>query len=261
MSDLSDRLAFAVAAAEDVQPLILRHFQNPELEVERKGDDSPVTVADKECEIRLRDAIGKRFPHDGVLGEEFKEVAGTNSYRWVLDPIDGTKPFVHGVPLFGTLIGLERDGACVLGVARFPGLNEVVFGAEGLGATWINTRGVSRPARVSDVSAPDAALFCTANPRRWRDRGAGPAFERFTEDFRLTRGWADCYGHMLVATGRAEVMIDPIMSLWDAAALLPILKEAGGHFLTWTGEDRADGGDGVSVNAKLRDEVLGRLRA
>ena len=177
----------------------------------------------------------------------------------MLDPIDGTKPFIRGVPLFGTLIGLERDGVCVLGVCRFPGLDEVVFGAEGLGATWINGRGVSRPARVSEVSDPGDALFCTANPRRWRERGAGPAFGRFTDDFRLSRGWADCYGHMLVATGRAEVMVDPVMSLWDAAALLPILKEAGGCFVDWTGTERADGGDGVSVNAALKDEVLRRL--
>ena len=259
MSDLSDRLAFALACAEDVQPLILRHFQNPDLEVVRKGDDSPVTVADRECETRIRDAIHRRFPEDGVLGEEFEEVKGSNAYRWVLDPIDGTKPFIHGVPLFGTLIGLERDGRCVLGVARFPGLNEVVFGADGLGATWINGRGVTRPARVSEVASPKEALFCTANPRRWRDRGAGAAFERFTDDYRLTRGWADCYGHMLVATGRAEAMVDPVMSLWDAAALLPILKEAGGHFVTWSGEERADGGDGVSVNAALKGDVLGRL--
>ena len=259
MSDLQDRLTFALACAEDVQPLILRHFQNPDLEIIRKGDDSPVTVADRECETRIRDAIHRRFPKDGVLGEEFEEVRGSNAYRWVLDPIDGTKPFIHGVPLFGTLIGLERDGRCVLGVARFPGLNEVVFGAEGLGATWINGRGVTRPARVSEVVSPKEALFCTANPRRWRDRGAGAAFERFTDDYRLTRGWADCYGHMLVATGRAEVMVDPVMSLWDAAALLPILKEAGGHFVTWSGEERADGGNGVSVNAALKGDVLGRL--
>ena len=242
-----------------MQPLILRHFQNPELEVERKGDDSPVTVADKECEIRLRDAIAKRFPKDGVLGEEFEEVPGSNGYRWVLDPIDGTKPFVRGVPLFGTLVGLERDGRCVLGVCRFPGLDEVVYAAAGQGAYWRRSTGERRAARVSAVSDPGEALFCTANPRRWRDRGAGAALDGFTDDYRLSRGWADCYGHMLVATGRAEVMVDPVMSLWDAAALLPILKEAGGHFVTWAGEERADGGDGISVNAPLKPDVLRRL--
>ena len=260
MSDLESRLHFALDAAEDVQPLILRHFQNPDLEVIRKGDDSPVTVADRECETRIRDAIAKRFPQDGILGEEFEEVPGSNSYRWVLDPIDGTKPFVRGVPLFGTLIGLERDGRCVLGVSRFPGLNEVVYGAEGLGAWWVPNRGGKRRARVSEVSSPSDALFCSANPRRWEDRGMKAAFDSFTKDYRLTRGWADCYGHMLVATGRAEAMVDPTMSLWDAAALLPILKEAGGHFVTWAGEERADGGDGISVNAALKDDVLGRLR-
>ena len=259
MSDLQSRLAFALDAAEDVQPLILRHFQNPDLEVIRKGDDSPVTVADRECETRIRDAIAKRFPNDGVLGEEFEEVPGSNSYRWVLDPIDGTKPFVRGVPLFGTLIGLERDGRCVLGVSRFPGLNEVVYGAEGLGAWWVSANGRKREARVSEVNSPDAALFCTANPRRWEDRGMRAALDGFVRDFRLTRTWADCYGHMLVATGRAEAMVDPTMSLWDAAALLPILKEAGGAFVDWQGEERADGGDGISVNAALKDEVLGRL--
>ena len=259
MSDLQARLDFANNAALDVQPFILEHFQNPDLEVIRKGDDSPVTVADRGAEERIRDAIAAKFPQDGILGEEFEEVPGSNSYRWVLDPIDGTKPFVRGVPLFGTLIGLERDGVCVLGVSRFPGLNEVVYGAEGLGAWWVLGNGSKRRAKVSTVDSPDAALFCSANPRRWEDRGMKAAFDSFTKDYRLTRGWADCYGHMLVATGRAEAMVDPVMSLWDAAALLPILKEAGGHFVTWNGEERADGGDGISVNAALKDDVLRRL--
>ncbi|MEM9701374.1 MAG: histidinol-phosphatase [Planctomycetota bacterium] len=260
MSDLETRLDFANQAALEVQPFILEYFQNPDLEVIRKGDDSPVTVADRGAEERIRDAIAAKFPDDGILGEEFEEVPGKNGYRWVLDPIDGTKPFIRGVPLFGTLIGLERDGQCVLGVSRFPGLNEVVYGAEGLGAWWVRNDGSKRRAKVSAVSSPNDALFCTANPRRWADRDAQGAFDSFLADYRLTRGWADCYGHMLVATGRAEVMVDPIMSLWDAAALLPILKEAGGHFATWAGEERADGGDGVSVNAALRDDVMRRLR-
>ncbi|NNJ26457.1 histidinol-phosphatase [Alienimonas chondri] len=259
MSDLQERLDFANQAALDVQPFILEYFQNPDLEVIRKGDDSPVTVADKGAEERIRDAIAAKFPDDGILGEEFDEVPGSNSYRWVLDPIDGTKPFVRGVPLFGTLIGLERDGKCVLGVSRFPGLNEVVYGAEGLGAWWIRGDGSKRRAKVSEISSPDEALLCTANPRRWTDRSMKEAFELFNTDYRLTRGWADCYGHMLVATGRAEVMIDPVMSLWDAAALLPIVKEAGGSFVTWAGEERADGGDGISVNAALKEDVLRRL--
>ena len=259
MSDLETRLSFALDAAKSVQPFILEHFQNPDLEVIRKGDDSPVTAADRGAEERIRDAIAAKFPDDGILGEEFEEVPGSNSYRWVLDPIDGTKPFVRGVPLFGTLIGLERDGRCVLGVSRFPGLDEVVYGAEGLGAWWQQKDREPRRARVSAVASPAEALFCTANPRRWEDRGQRAAFNGFVRDFRLTRTWADCYGHMLVATGRAEAMVDPTMSLWDAAALLPILKEAGGRFVTWSGEERADGGDGVSVNAALADEVLRRL--
>ena len=259
MSDLKTRLDFALRAAESVQPFILEHFQNPDLEVERKGDASPVTIADKGAEERIRDLITAEFPGDGVLGEEFPEVKGSNEYRWILDPIDGTKPFIRGVPLFGTLIGMERNGEAVLGVSRFPGLDEVVYAAEGLGAWWKRKREEPRRARVSSVDSLEEALFCTANPRRWDDRGRRATFDELAGRCRLTRTWADCYGHCLVATGRAELMVDPTMSEWDAAALLPILKEAGGHFMTWEGEATIYGGEGVSVNATLRDEVAGLL--
>jgi len=259
INDLDGRLDFAVAVAAEVGELIMRHFHDTELVVERKRDDSPVTAADREAEQLIRRRVAEQWPDDGVLGEEFEETDGSNGFRWILDPIDGTKSFIHHVPLFGTLIGLEHDGQMVAGVCRMPALDEVAYGGIGLGAWWQQGGGDPRPARVSTVQHLDQALFCTTTITRWRTLGRQDVFDRFCSSAALVRGWSDCYGHLLVATGRADVMVDPVMNIWDAAALLPILQEAGGHFLTLDGRAVVDGGNGLSVNAELRDEVLGLI--
>ena len=255
------RLDFAVAAARDVSPFILSHFQNPDLEVVSKADASPVTVADKGAEERLRDAIAAKFAGDGVLGEEFDEVVGHNGFRWILDPIDGTKSFIHGVPLFGTLIGIEQDGVMVAGVSRFPALDEVCYAAVGGGAWWQVRDEKPRAARVADMSRLEDAVFCTTTMRRWDKLGQKEKFYQLCNRAKLTRGWGDCYGHCLVATGRVQLMIDTAMSLWDAAALLPIVTEAGGIFVDWTGTQTAAGGNGLSVVPGLEDEVMGILKS
>ena len=260
-SPIRARLDFAVQAARDVSPFILSHFQNADLEVISKFDATPVTVADRGAEELLRARIGERFPDDGILGEEFGEKPSGNGYRWILDPIDGTKSFVHGVPLFGTLIGLERGEDVVLGVCRFPALDEVVYAARGSGAWWQIRDFDPRRVRVSEVARLSEGLFCTTTISRWERIGRRDAFEKLVDTARLSRGWGDCYGHMLVATGRAEVMVDTAMNPWDAAALLPIVEEAGGHFLDWKGQPTIHGGNGVSVNAAIRNEVLEILRA
>ena len=255
-NDLADRLEFAVALAAEAGELILRHYGDADLSVDRKSDDSPVTAADREAEQLIRVRVSERWPGDGVLGEEFGETPGTSGFRWILDPLDGTKSFIHHVPLFGTLVGLEHDGVMVAGVCRMPALDEVVYGGIGLGAWWQRGSDEPRVARVSNVERLDRALFCTTTITGWKTTGRQAIFDRLCDAAGLVRGWSDCYGHLLVATGRADVMVDPEMNTWDAAALLPILQEAGGHFVTLDGRAVVDGGNGLSVNSAIRDEVL-----
>lgn len=256
MAELSDRLDFALRAAREASTLILRYYQNADLAVDLKGDLSPVTAADRGAEELLRGLIEREFPHDGVLGEEFGERAGSSGYRWILDPVDGTKSFVHGVPLFGTLIGLEQNDRAVLGVCRLPALDEVVYAAEGTGAWW--QRGAAQPtkARVTTTNRLADAL-CSYTAIELFDRQQRRAtFDALVSACNATRAWGDCFGHILVATGRADVMVDPIMNIWDGAPLLPILREAGGTYMDWTGTETISGGDGVSVNAALKPAVL-----
>lgn len=250
------RLTFARAAALDAGKLILGHYQSASLIVDRKRDSSPVTVADRSAEEFLRNGIALEFPQDGILGEEFGETAGANGFRWILDPVDGTKSFIHGVPLFGTLIGVEFEGQCVVGVCHLPALGETAWGGTGLGAWWQTAGSQVRPARVSQVAHISEALFCFTTVQGFARIGRQDAFELLTGAAGISRGWGDCYGHILVATGRAEIMVDPLMNIWDAAALIPIIEEAGGHFVDWAGVVTAGAGNGISVNALLRDEVL-----
>lgn len=258
--DLKARLDFAVGAARQASELILQHYQADDLSVDLKQDHSPVTIADRGAEELLRAEIDKAFPDDGVLGEEFGEKASANGYRWILDPVDGTKSFVHGVPLFGTLIGLEHQGAVVVGVCRIPALDEVVYAAQGHGAWWQVGDAPAKPARVTQTDRLDKALFCFTEIEGWRMIERVDTFLEVCRACRITRGWGDCYGHILVATGRADVMIDPLLNPWDAAALVPILQEAGGHFVDWSGTANIYTGNGMSVNENLKNEVLQLLQ-
>ncbi|HEY4259720.1 MAG TPA: histidinol-phosphatase [Schlesneria sp.] len=259
-TELQTRLEFAIKVAKEASGVILPYYQNPDLEVERKRDTSPVTEADKKAELLIRDRLATAFPDDAILGEEFPDKAGTTGFRWILDPIDGTKSFIHGVPLFGTLIGVEYEGKCVVGVARFPALNEVAYAAQGSGAWWQVGSGEPRRVRVSSVTQLSEATFCMTNPSRWLAMGKQPVLEGLMSSVQLARGWGDCYGHILVATGRAEVMIDPAMNAWDAAALVPIIQEAGGHYVDWNGNPTIYSGNGLSVVPGLKDEILRRLK-
>ena len=261
---VTERLDFALQAVEAAMKFIMGYYQAADLEVERKRDRTPVTAADRGAEELLRREIARVFPHDAVLGEEYGESSGTSGFRWILDPIDGTKSFIHGVPLFGTLIGLEdqreNPPTCVMGVCAFPALNEVVYAARGQGAWWRRGNADPRSARVSQVSELKEAAFCITTIEGWQRENRQPILHKLVENCGLTRGWGDCYGHALVATGRADVMIDTGMNPWDAAAIWPILVEAGGHFSDWTGRPTIYGGNGVSVNAALKDQVLAYLQ-
>lgn len=255
-ADLSQRLEFALKVAREAQTLILGYYQNDSLEVISKSDLTPVTAADRGAEELIRARLKVAFPHDGVLGEEFPETPGTSGFRWILDPVDGTKSFVHGVPLFGTLIGIEYEKTCVVGVCRFPALNEVVYASKGQGAWWQIGEEAPKPAKVADVSSLSEATFCQTNMLRWEAVGRWDSLMTMLRSVGLARGWGDCFGHVLVATGRAHVMVDPSLNPWDAAALVPILQEAGGHFVDWSGNATIYGGSGLSVVPGLKDQVL-----
>lgn len=254
-SEIAQRLEFALAISREAAKLILSYYLMPELVVDLKRDRSPVTAADRGAEELLRNRIVKRFPSDGVFGEEFGETAGRNGVRWLLDPVDGTKAFIHGVPLFGTLIGLEADGELLAGVCRLPALNEVIFGGKSSGAWWQIGESVPRRAQVSSIDRLEDAMVCTTSFNNWRDAGKQASFDRINAVARETRGWSDCYGHALVITGRADVMIDPLLNPWDAAALVPILREAGGEFFDWTGTETIHGGNGLSTNGRLKEAI------
>lgn len=260
MSPHSDRLNFALSVSQKAAELILSHYRSQALGVESKADDSPVTVADRGAETLIRDHLASTFPEDGILGEEFDDKPAENGYRWILDPIDGTKPFIYGVPLFGTLVGIEFEDRMVAGVCRLPALNEVVYAAEGDGAWWQIGDADPQPAKVSSESDLAKARLMFTEPTHDVRVNRESVLQSFLQQVRIARGWGDCFGHMMVATGRADLAIDPEMSAWDIAALIPIVREAGGHCTDWRGDENIFGRDGVSVTPGLRDDVMKILR-
>lgn len=246
---LDELLDFAIGAAREAGRITLDYFQT-DLAIKTKSDQSPVTMADLKTEERLRQLIASRYPGHDITGEEYGETAMSSQYRWILDPIDGTQSFIRGVGMYGVLIGLELDGQSVLGVANFPALGELVYAARGLGC-YCNGRRV----RVSQIdSLAEAALLMTDVPSLY-EHGRGQAYRRLSRSVRFERTWGDCYGHILVATGRAEIMLDPVMNVWDCAPLLPILEEAGGTFTDWNGVSTIRGGNALSTNKILFDQV------
>ena len=221
---------------------------------EDKKDGTPVTIADREAELLIRERVARRFPEHGVLGEEMGETGEGARVRWILDPIDATRAFMHGVPFYGVLIGIEVEGESAVGVVHFPALQETVSAATGLGCWWNDS-----PCRVSRVDRMEDALVLTTDVERILSRPEGAGWRRLQQRARFSRTWGDCYGHALVATGRAEVMVDPIMKPWDAGPFLTIATEAGGRFTTREGEPTIHGGSGISTNGLLHDEVLREL--
>src|SRR6266478_2652921 len=249
-NELRALLDFAARLAREAGDITQRHCKGSFV-AERKADNSFVTIADREAERFLRVSIEQSFPDDGILGEEEGEKIGTSQRRWIIDPIDGTYSFVHGVPLYAVLIGLEIDGESVLGVVNLPALNELVYAARGLGCFWNDG-----PARVSATQSLSEALLLATDFGTCEQYGFGPAAEALQRQVDARRTWGDAYGHVLVATGRADVMLDPVMNIWDCAALLPILGEAGGTFTDWNGQRTIRGGNAISTNRALFESVL-----
>lgn len=252
-------LEFAQELAQASGRVILGHYEDylrgggPE--VMRKDDSTPVTIADRDAEAVMREMIGARYPEHQVLGEEGGQSGPEQAeHRWVLDPIDGTKSFIHGVPLFGTLIALLVAGEPVLGVIHLPATGELMLGAQGR-PTTVN----GRPVRVRETASLSEATLAFTDLANMHRLGHGAALATFRERVALIRGWGDCYGHFMVAAGRADVMIDPQLSLWDVAALKPCVVGAGGRFTDLAGNDSGLGGSAIATNGALHDEVLGIL--
>ena len=255
------RLATALAAVREAAPATLRWFNASDLAVIEKDDRSPVTEADRTAEAMLRSQLLAAFPQDAFLGEETGVATGTSGFEWVVDPIDGTKSFIRGVPLYATLVGCRHEGRGVLGVIAIPALDELVYASLGAGAWHVAGGADPVPARVSTRSRLAEALLCTSDFTSFHRRTDGltrgrEARRQLEEACLLTRTWGDGYGYLLVATGRAEVMIDPIMNPWDAAAVETVVNEAGGRFTDWEGRARIDSGDGVATNGLVHEELL-----
>jgi histidinol phosphatase-like enzyme (inositol monophosphatase family) len=258
--DLARRLELALTAAREAGQITLEYFRRDDLVVDLKSDDTPVTAADRRAEEHLRSRIAETFAEDAILGEELPDRPGSSGFRWILDPIDGTKSFIHGVPLYGTLIGIEHEGEPVLGVIRIPALDECVYAATGQGAWYLHGNEPPRPAKVSQCGTLAKGLFLTSEVATFDTAGRRDAYERLQAAARLSRSWGDCYGYLMVATGRAEVMVDPIVAVWDLAPLLPILEEAGGTFTDWQGRRTIHSGQAIATNGKVFEEVLGLVR-
>lgn len=244
----SERLEFAIRVATHAGKFTLSHFQT-ETPVERKSDGSPVTLADRGAERMIREAIETTYPGDSILGEE-EGKTGDSANRWVIDPIDGTKSFVAGVPLFGTLLSYEVEGEPVLGVVYFPALNELHFGERGKGAFWNG-----QPSRVSKKTNLSDSVVCVGSHKNLKKYGHSESFQRIADTALATRTWCDAYGHMLVASGRVEAMIDPVVAYHDVSAVKIIIEEAGGVFSNLAGSPEWRE-EAMTSAPGVRDEIL-----
>jgi histidinol-phosphatase len=250
MVSIREYVDFASDAAFQAGQLTLAHFQTG-VSVDRKSDASPVTVADRGSEELLRKLIHEKFPDHGVFGEEMGESDNDSSHRWIIDPIDGTQSFIRGVPLFGVLLGLEIESEMVVGICYLPALGEMLAAGRGDGCRWNG-----RPARVSSIDAMSSAMVSLTEPGSLDEAPHAAFWDQLKRAARVVRGYSDCYGHCLVATGRCEVMLDPIMNPWDCAALMPIVEEAGGTFTDWSGERTVYGGSAISTNGALFEPLM-----
>jgi histidinol-phosphatase len=256
MSELQRILDFARQTVYEAGRLTLGYFYRS-VEIIDKSDGSPVTVADREAEMLIRRAIEKAYPDHGIYGEEhgIKEASKGSSYTWFIDPIDGTKSFIHGVPFYSNLLGVMRDAQCVVGIVQIPALGEQVSAAAGLGC-WLNGRRV----QVSNVAELSRAVLLTTDVRDLEINGVTQGWRTLYDGCKFPRTWGDGYGYYLVATGRGEIMLDARAEPYDVAPMPVIMREAGGHFFDWKGEEAIFGRNGIATNAHLKDQVLAAIR-
>ncbi|MEP6507115.1 MAG: inositol monophosphatase family protein [Gemmatimonadales bacterium] len=225
--------------------------------VETKLDGTPVTIADRAAEAAAREWIERRFPDDGILGEEFSDVRPNARRRWIIDPIDGTKSFVSEVPFWGTLVAVADGDEIVAGAAFFPATADLIAAANGCGC-WLN----GSRSHVSQVADIGAATILTSQSPFSPDESTSSRWIQLEKRSLMSRTWGDCFGYMMVASGRAEVMADPKLSVWDIAPFLPIIREAGGTITDFSGAVTAFGGSAIATNLVLgptvRDILIGK---
>lgn len=250
-SRLREHLEFAVQTAHEAGRLTLGYFRTG-LQPEMKGDDSPVTAADRKAEELIRARIEARYPDHRIVGEEFgTQGADEGSPCWWIDPIDGTKAFVRGVPLYGVLIGLEIEGRIAVGAAYFPALEEMIYAADGSGC-FLN----GRRCRVSETRSLARSIVSFTNAANFTAAGREAIWQRVVAATYHSAGWSDAYGHALVAAGRIELMLDPIMNPYDCGPFPVILREAGGFFGDWSGNETIHGNEALSTSRELLPQVL-----
>ncbi len=228
---------------------IIKSYYRVPISIDIKADNSPATIADKKAEEFLRNSISKEFPEHGILGEEFGEINPDAEFKWILDPIDGTKSFICGTPLFGTLIALLKDGKPILGAINFPILNELMIGDNS------STRLNDNPVKVRDCSNISKAVLLTTDLKSL-DKHLQKGFNNLVSKVSMIRGWGDCYGYYLIASGYADIMIDPVMSVWDTMALIPVIRGAGGIITDMKGADPAKGTSIIASASGLHSEVI-----
>jgi len=249
-ADWRSRYDLAVTVARQAGALA-RNYYEGEFKVEHKTDESPVTIADREAEQLIRDAVSQAFPEDGFLGEEYGDQSGSSGFRWVIDPIDGTKSFIRHIPLWGTLVGLEYQGEQIAGVAEVPLLGMTYRALRGDGA-YVNERRI----RVSDVARLSQAVLCYSSISWFRNAGREAMFLDLAAKTYRQRGFGDFYGFVLVAEGACDVMVDHGVHAWDVSAVKAIVEEAGGQLTDWAGTPTTERPDVLASNGKLHAEVL-----
>ena len=226
MNDKTLRIQTLHGTAQEASTFVLSHFLTQNFTVSSKKDGSEVTTIDIEAELRVRSMLLDAFPEDGFLGEEHGEIKGTSGYRWVVDPIDGTASFARGVPLFGTLIGLELNSKPIAGVASLPALDETISAVLGEGIIYQGKAGSS----MSTTSSLQEAMVCTTSYDYYKQTNSEPLYQKLVQASGMTRGWSDCYGYMLLCTGRVDAVVEPLLFPWDIIPWLPMIQESGGKY-------------------------------
>jgi histidinol-phosphatase len=253
-ADWRTRYDLAVTAAQQAGELARTYYEST-FQVEHKADNSPVTIADKSAEELIRAAVTVAFPNDGFLGEEFGDQPGTSGFRWIIDPIDGTKSFIRHVPIWATLVGLEYKGEQIAGVAFIPVFGMTYRALRGDGA-YLNERRI----RVSTVTDLAESSLCYSSMGWFTRAGREKVFHDLYKRTKRQRGHGDFYGFVLVAEGAADIMVEHGVNPWDVAATKAIVEEAGGTFTDWTGKPTIHTPDVLATNGKLHADALAILQ-
>ncbi|MCX7664871.1 MAG: histidinol phosphate phosphatase [Gemmataceae bacterium] len=248
-----NRYEIAQEAVQNAGQAALRYFDQ-DVSVEWKQDNTPVTIADRTAEQVFRETVREAFPEDGFLGEEFGNEPSQSGYRWIIDPIDGTRSFIRNIPLWGTLVGLEYHGEMIAGFAFAPALGQTWHALKGMG-TYRNDRKI----QVSSVSELKGSILSYTDIGLFEPIGKTPAFEEVRKAVDRSRGYSDFYGMVLVAQGSCEVMLDYGTKIWDVAGLIVIVEEAGGKFSNWDGQRDPHRPDVLFTNNRVHSEVLALL--